>query len=197
MDIVFAVEGLSDLDIENAPERLKRLAAKAITHSLRKTRTASAREMREQVNFSARYLTGRENGRLMIATFPKSSDLVGRLRGRDRPTSLARFTKQKPRTAGTRSRRRGVRVTVKPNSPVQMERAFLMKLRGNNVGLAVRTENGQPPSAAYSPKYIGNNLYLLYGPSVDQVFRSVREDVSDVALEEMEKEFLRLSEALL
>ncbi len=197
MDYVVAVEGLEDIDLANAPLRVRKMASRAINYAMRRTRTQSARLMREQVNFGARYLTGRENGRLMIATFAKPGDLVGRIRGRDRPTSLAQFTKQKPRVAGgPRRRKKGVDVTVKPGAKVTMERAFLMNLRGGNVGLAVRT-NGGPPARAYKPKGIGNNLWLLYGPSVDQVFRSVAEDVSDDAAKLMEREFIRLAGALL
>ena len=197
MDYFVAVEGLSDIDLDDAPLKVRRFASQAVNHALRRTRTQASRLMLQQINFGARYLTGAENGRLRIAVFAKPSDLEGRIQGRDRPTSLARFSKQKAPVAGSpRRRKKGVDVTVKPGSKVTLEGAFLMNLRNGNTGLAVRTRGGKP-DAAYKPKPIGNNLWLLYGPSVDQVFRSVAEDVSDDAAREMETEFLRLSQALI
>ena len=72
-----------------------------------------------------------------------------------------------------------------------MGRAFVMELRGGNRGLAIRTD-GSKPRGAYKPKPIGKNLFLLYGPSVDQVFRTVSEDVAPDVADELEVEFNRL-----
>jgi hypothetical protein len=40
-------------------------------------------------------------------------------------------------------------------------------------------------------KQIGKNLYLLYGPSVDQVFRGVAADQAPAALDFLDVEFMR------
>ena len=78
-----------------------------------------------------------------------------------------------------------------------MNRAFLMNLRSGNLGLAVRLAPGERIDNKRRMVQMSNGLYLLYGPSVDQVFRSVAEDVSADAGDFLEQEFLRLTEALL
>lgn len=85
-----------------------------------------------------------------------------------------------------------------------MERAFLMRLKaGNsietksNLGLAVRTAKGKRPDKAYKPVKVSENLWLLYGVSVDQAFRTAREKVRPEAEAYLEAEFNRLLEVKL
>ncbi|MFC3724402.1 phage tail protein [Neoaquamicrobium sediminum] len=190
---VFMIEGLEDLgSLDDLKPQIVQAAHQAINRTLDRARTASAREIRKQVNFPAAYLQG-EDSRLSVTQRASSSRLEGVITGRRRATSLARFV------VGS-SRGKGVSVKVKPDKVETMKRAFLMKLRaGNasidtksNLGLAVRTRDGKKPSAAYKPVKIGENLYLLYGPSVDQVFRTVREDVAKDTQEFLNREFNRL-----
>lgn len=206
-DYAVIIEGLDGLDVENAPARVKRFASQALNRALRQTRTLAGRTMRQQIAFSSRELVG-ENGKLKIAQFATPSKIEGIIRGNDRPTSLTRFVKGAP-TPG----RAGVTVEVKTGKRTRLARAFVLKLKNENRGLAVRLRNGESLTnkkvqlrAAFSQgrrrgtasrRSSDFNLYLLYGPSVDQVFDSVRDDVSPQALDFMEKEFLRLTEALL
>jgi hypothetical protein len=179
-----AVEGLSDLgDLDEITPAVERAALRAVNLATRKARTRSSKEMRNQVAFSARYLSGNA-GRLAITETARRGSLQATITGRARPTSLARFT------VGGQTRR-GRRVQVKPGVAKRIGRSFVMNLRNGNKGLAVRTD-GSPPRGAYKPKKLSENLYLLYGPSVDQVFRTVSEDVSDDAAADMEQEFGRL-----
>lgn len=170
-------------DIEEIPERIRKAAMRAVNKTADRARTASAREMRNQVNFPASYLNA--EGRLQVTKRANQDDLEARITGRQAPTSLARFVQ------GTPKRGKGVRVQVKPGAARYMRRAFLMKLKNNNLGLAVRTDGG-PPKGAYKPKQISENLWLVYGPSIDQVFRTVAEDVSEPMADYLEAEFLRL-----
>ncbi|MEP1254358.1 MAG: hypothetical protein ABJI29_06340, partial [Alphaproteobacteria bacterium] len=55
---VVAVEGLAALDFDEVPERVKKFASRAINTTARRYRTKSAKAMREQIAFPARYLTG-------------------------------------------------------------------------------------------------------------------------------------------
>lgn len=190
---VVAVEGLEDLtDIESLEPKIVRRVQQAVNTTARRYRTASAKAMQEQINFAARYLSG-STGRLRVSQFADSSNLEAVITGRDRPTALARFASDRnPRVARKRG---GVRVAVSPGGSVFMEGAFLMSLRNGNLGLAVRTKDGKKPRNAYRPKQIrGTNIWLLYGPSVDQVFRGVAGDVQPEAADFLEREFLRLME---
>lgn len=191
---VVAMEGLDDLgEFENLPAKVLRAARAAVNKTTDRARAASARRIRDQVNFPARYLSG-EDGRLTITKRATGNDLEGIIRGRARPTSLARFM------SGSSAGRRGVTVSVKPGSARFMPRAFAIRLRAGsanldtkaNLGLAIRTKEGQRPRGAYKPKQIGKNLWLVYGPSVNQVFRSVADEVKPEMADFLETEFRRL-----
>lgn len=194
---VFAVEGLDAIkSIEDVPEAILVAARQAVNRTTERARTAAAREMRLQVNFPARYLSG-SDGRLQITKRAQGRSLSGVVTGRHRATSLARFV-----SGSATPGKRGVRVQVKPGSARFLKGAFLIKLRAGavgldtafNLGLAVRTKNGQKPSTAYKPLPIGKNLWLLFGPSVDQVFRTVAGDIAPEMAEFMDAEFKRLLE---
>jgi len=189
---VIAVEGLQGLDLSAVPEKVKRLASRAINTTARRYRTQAAREMRQQIAFPARYLTGAQSGRLRVARFASPEALSATIRGRDRPTSLATFVKG-PRRHGVKS----PTVEVGTGTREKLNRAFLMNLRSGNLGLAVRLAPGEKIDNKREMVQIVNGLYLLYGPSVDQVFRQVAADVSDDAADFLEQEFTRMSEALL
>jgi len=193
---VVAVEGLSDAieSVAEIPASITRFARLAVNHTARKSRTIASRKIREQVAFSASYLSD-ANGRLTITRHATDENPEAIITGRSRPTSLARFSN------GTRTSR-GVRVRVDPGGAKTMGRAFFMKLRAgrapietkSNKGLAIRLKPGETIANKHRMVQVSGNLYLLYGPSVDQVFRSVAEDIAPEAAEIMQREFLRLSE---
>lgn len=200
---VFVIEGLEGvMEQAQIEPKIELALMRALNASANWGRTRMSEEIRKQVNFGARYLTSGDNARLRVRQRASRSKLEAIIHGRDRPTSLARFTNDKVLAGGKRRRARGgkvgVRVRVKAGSAGKIiERAFLMRLRNNNLGLAVRTD-GSKPTGAYKPKAIGKNLWLLYGPSVDQVLWSVRRqdgvirEVEPRIVEYMEKEFWRL-----
>lgn len=183
---VVAIEGLSALgEIESLSERERIAAIRAVNKTADRARTAASRLMRSQVDFTASYL----NERLTVAKRASGTNLEAVIRGRDRPTSLARFVTGNTKAGSTP-------VMVKPGVAKFVKRSFIMKLRGaggelTNRGLAVRTSGG-PPKGAYKPARISDTLWLLYGVSVDQAFRSVRGEITPDAAIFLEAEFLRL-----
>lgn len=186
------IEGLEALDdlVDISPE-IERKAIQAINKTTRRTRTEASRQIRNQIRLKASYLN--QEDRLSMK-FARAGKLEGRISGRDRPTSLARFVTNKSgsvRDMNRRFRRSGARIQVKPGATRVARKAFAVPLRGGNVGLAIRTKGG-PPQRAYKPKKLSDNVYLLYGPSIDQVFSTVREDLEDDAAEFLEYEFNRL-----
>lgn len=177
---------------EDLDSDVRTALVRSINRVADRTRTRVAREVRDQVNFPASYLSPSE-GKLVVTGRARSDELEARISGRDRATSLARFTNQK--IGGRRGK--GVAVSVAAGGRKKtIERAFLMNLKNGNTGLAVRT-NGGPPAGAWKPREIAKNLYLLYGPSVDQTLLSatgddgVFEDVTPETLELLEYEFSR------
>ncbi len=189
---VVAVEGLDAIDLDTVPTKIRQFAVRSINTTARRFRTESSRRIRQQVAFPARYLDSRADGNLRITRNATADAMQAVIQGRFRPTSLARFVKG-PRTGG----RRAPTVEVAPGNRQKMNRAFLMNLRSGNVGLAVRLRPGERIENKRKMVQIDSGLYLLYGPSVDQVFREVSEEVSDEAAAFLEKEFLRMTEALL
>lgn len=193
--VVVAIEGIEDIpDLEAMTPEITRAARRAVNAATDRARAWSAKAIEEQVNFPPNYLRG-ENSRLRVVKRAKGNDLESVIQGRFEPTSLARFA------VGTRVGHKkvgGVPLEIKPGSSVFMKRAFLVGLQAGdprvrnlaNVGLAVRSESR--PRAAYKPRKLGENLWLLYGPSVDQVFRDVAQDVQPRVDEYLNREFTRL-----
>ena len=198
MSYMVFVEGLSNLKaLELASKGNIQLAAqRAINRTADTTRTASAREIRRQVNFPAQYLTP-SAGRLAVSKRAGPGSLEAIIKGQHRATSLARFV-----TGSTRVGKAGVTVQVQPGVAKRMSRAFLIRLpHGSgkvdtkfNLGLAIRLKPGERLQNKKKAIRMARGLYLLYGPSVDQVFQTVASDVSPEAAEKLEEEFLRLLE---
>lgn len=193
---VVAVEGLSALRaLEQIPANVKRAALQAVNRTADRTRTRSAKLMREQVNWRASYLSP-SGDRFTVTQRARADSLEARITARQRATSLARFSSGSP---GSKS---GVSVEVAPGFAKFMKRAFLIRLRAgsapidtrSNLGLAIRLRPGETVKNKHVmiPLQKGSNVYLLYGPSVDQVFRSVAGEVAPDALDFLEDEFLRL-----
>lgn len=191
---VFAVEGLTDLGpIAEIQEHVRMAAIQAINKTAEHSRTLGARRIGEQVALSASYLS-QANGRLVISKKAQGLSLSAAITGRFRPTSLARFSK------GAVPGQRGAKVTVKPGHLKQIPRGFFIRLRSGavltetqyNLGLAIRLKPGERLINKKQFVQLGKNLYLLYGPSVDQVFRSVAPEISPDAAEFLEREFKRL-----
>ena len=162
--VVF-IHGLTESEaLDSAPEKIAKAARMAINRTADRSRTAISRAIRAQLNFSARYL----DGKLKVDKRASNSDLEAVIKGTDRPTMLARFSRD-----GSASSRKAkqVRVEIKPGVAKFIRNAFIIKLRNNNLGLAWRSKSGSAPSGAWKPKEISPNLWLLYGPSVDQAFR--------------------------
>lgn len=187
---IFA-DGLEDIgNLDDLKPEIERAAYRAINATADWTRTRSEERIRDQVNFPAGYLKPGQ-GRLIVSHRAGPGQLFASLTARRRATSLARFV-----TSGTPGKK-GVNVNVHKNQTLQ--NAFLMRLRAgtdietrNNLGLAIRTRRGERPDRAYKPVRISDTLWLLYGPSVDQVFRTVREDVRPDAEKYLASEFQRL-----
>jgi hypothetical protein len=196
------VEGLTDLkQFEAERDAIKTAAYQAINKTTERGRAQAARDIRDQVNFPATYLSP-AGKRLFVSKKAQRSDLEGRIKARTRATSLARFVTGVPQTT-----KAGVTVEIAPGRARFMKRAFLVKLRAgsaeidtrNNLGLAVRLKPGEILRNKSDARRLDRGLYLLYGPSVDQVFRArdgsgVAEEISPSLLDFMEREFLRLVE---
>lgn len=148
------------------------------------------KDIESQVAFPPGYL--KRDDRLSVTRKATRSNIEAVITGRDRATSLARFAGgQTPRS----TRKTGVTVQVKRGKTTHMKKAFLVNLRNGNIGLATRDKS--LISRAYKPVALDRGVFLLYGPSVDQVMRTVAEDnlpqIGKVLSNEFLRQFTRLS----
>lgn len=150
--------------------------------------------MEDEVAFPKGYLNKDRLGVTQHAT-PQRLEAV--IKGRDRPTSLARFAAKGQSPQNTR--KGGVRITVKPGAGKYLKGAWLVSLNNGNIGLAVRLKPGTTfTNKKDAPKVqLAPDVYLLYGPSVDQVFGEVAfektDDIERLVASEFFRQFARLS----
>lgn len=204
MSIAVEIKGLDELValFDQLPEVAEEAARLAINDTARFARRLGSRKVRDEVNFRQRYLGNDEEGALTVASFA-STGTGGEavIRARNDARSLASFAQGRPRFG-----KAGARVRVAPGSTQTMKRAFFMKLRRGsadiddenyNVGLAIRLKKGERVSNKRQMKALGGGLYLLYGPSVAQVFDDValemQNEVSNYLATEFVRQFERLS----
>lgn len=196
-DTIIAIDGLSAYrSLEEIPEKVLIAAARAINRTTERARTAGGREIRKQVNLPARYV----NDNLFTGASATTDRLERAIYGRFRATSLARYAKGSPESS---RRAGGVNLTIAPGSARFMKRAFLVRLRGEggdtganaNIGLAIRLRPGETiRNKKFSLTATKSGFTLLYGPSIDQLFQTVRDDITPDTSEFLEREFLRLVE---
>lgn len=141
----------------------------------------------DQVNFPKDYLSG---DRLRVTKRARQGDLEAIIGARKRATSLARFAAAST-VIGSRGRV-GVKVKVKKQT-THLKAAWLVRLRNGNVGVAVRLKPGQKINNKNGSTrwLVPGSVALLYGPSVDQVFRDTSENIATPVGRLLRTEFLR------
>ena len=184
--LIPTITGLSRFEsrYRAAPRVATRAARLAINDTIRWSRTRGSRAIRQQVNLTVAYLN--TPGRFEISRFASDKSLEARLVARQRPTQLIRYgARQRWIKGKTVDRKRaGIRVKVKRAGRSRVIRqAFFVRLRrgtqeGGNQGIAVRnTEGLNLRKLGVSTSKRSDTFQVLYAPSVDQVFRGVREDL--------------------
>lgn len=205
MSVQVQLRGFDELRqfVRGIPERVDEASSVAINDTLKFGQAESSRRIRKEIAFSASYIGSAENPSSRLAVSRKASPqrLEGAITGRARATSLARFKTGEKK--GRNGKKGYVRVKVKAGGAARsIPGAFTIKLRrgnaaydpGNgNEGIAVRLKDGELPEGLNKKKMvqIEGSLYLLYGPSVDQIFRKVREDVAPILADKVGDNFVR------
>lgn len=176
------------------PEKSSKAASMAINKVANRTGMTTARdEILKEIAFPKDYLQG---DRLRVSRNATPDNLEAVIAARQRATSLARFAR------GGVIGRAGVSVEVGRGSSTLLRQAWLVRLKKGasltqdnyNVGLAVRIK---PGDELRNKKYehqswlIPGVVALLYGPSVDQVFRDVADKISPKIMDQVEAEFFR------
>lgn len=206
MTVSILTAGSKELEryLQTMPEltaRAMRLAINGVTKG--KGMTAIKRQMLDEIAFPSGYLNA---DRLKVTKLASDTNLESVITGRKRATSLARFVTGNPIPNSRRSD--GVSVKVQKGRTTYLKNAFLVRLKRGasltednfNIGLAVRLKPGERlanKNTGHKAWLVPNKVALLYGPSVDQVFAGVIEELmpvigTDVAAE-FHRQFARLS----
>jgi hypothetical protein len=190
-------ESVLDLSryLDTLPDVTRRAARLAINDTMQRQAMPLIRQkIKADAAFPPGYLD--DPKRLGIEQYATEAKLEGAIMARQRPTSLARFAIGSP-APGARG---GVQIAVKPGGGRTLDRAFLLRLRSGaelnddafNLGLAVRLRPGETLTGKRIQTKRGpSGLTLLYGPSVDQLFRQISNEVSPALAEGMASQFLR------
>lgn len=194
--ITIDTSGIKDFEnfLRQFPQRTSKALSIAINDTIRDVLLPAAREQIEQeVNFPAGYVN---DDRLQVTQWSTPTQLRATVAGRGRATSLYRFSDLPP--PGVPLKGRAATVTVHPGRPKKMGRAFAVQLNSGNVGMAIRLRPGEKLAniREYTPIELAKNVYILYGPSVDQVFQGVAIDIEPKVMEALEIEFYRQFERL-
>ncbi len=194
------VEGLQDVaQLGGDLDDIQFNAVRAINTIAERGRAEGKRRILAQVNFPASYLNP-AGKRFLVSRTATRGKLEAAIAARARPTSLARFA------TGTLSpNKQGVNVEVHPGKARFLKRAFIIKLPAgaagldtkSNFGLAVRLKAGDTLRNKRNVVRMARGLYLLYGPSVQQVFldnqgEGVAADLQPELADKLADEFLRL-----
>lgn len=192
------------MEFERFVERAPGAAREAARMAINDVVTGSGmkliqKSMMAQVAFPAGYLTG---DRLRVIKRATNQNLEAAIVGRKRATSLARFA-----SGASIMGKQGVRVRVQKGRATYMKNAWLVRLKAGasltednyNIGLALRIRPGERinKKTTHQSWLEPGRVALLYGPSVDQVFRevaySVDEPIAIMVTDEFFRQFARLT----
>lgn len=179
------------------PAVARKAARLSINDTSRRAVPGFRKEMLAEVNFPPGYLEGDRFGVTKQAT---DNDLEAAITARQRPTSLARFAQGQSFEGARRTGGVNVRVNRGGGSK-RIKGAFFVRLRrgrdtqdGFNLGLAIRLKPGdrlRGRRKGGAGVMLAPDLYILQGPSVDQVFREVSVAGSPKVADDLVKEFTR------
>lgn len=197
MNITFKSSGLDKIieGMKSFSGNVQLDSVRAVNKVIASSRAGAAGEILQQVRFPTGYLGSPNDARARLAITKRATqnDVEAVISARVRPTSLARFISGSGKPGD-------IRVSVGRGVSQLLRGAFVVRLRSGasitedsfNLGLAVRTHKGSTLRNSRGAKQIGPNLFLLYGPSVDQVFQTVREDIAPKAVADLRSEMVRL-----
>ena len=213
LTVLIDVEGLNEFKrtFEIAPQISARAARYAINDTAQRKGLKLSRDaMTAQVAFPRGYLSevGRGGEKRFRLSYPATDTrLEAGILATQSPTPLARFSPDRGRFVARGPARRNkegkrppIRVQIQPGREELLKSAFFVSLRSGNTGLGIRLKRGETLTNTVGAKIITTGplagVALLYGPSVDQVFRTVAVDISPPLLEALTVEYLRQFERL-
>lgn len=181
--------GLSEAKAEfsDLPVKLKAALIKTINNVVPDVRSIAIERITEQVALSKSYV----QGRLFVSQRANNTDPTAVISGRVRSTQLRRYKGTQLYVSAKlpgKKRLAGTSVQVKTGRGASvLKHTWLIKLKhgetdaraGLTMGIAERTGKDR------------NDFKILYGPSVDQVWRDVKDEITPDVEKLLEAEWLR------
>lgn len=190
------IQGLAEF-VARTPEVAAEAAKLAVGDAAEWGRNLSKREMVSAVNLPADALAGR---RFRISQRPTTANPEAVISADNNPLGLSRFVvSQKARGAAHPKVRILVGGATKSFSDpdIKGSYSFLIPTPGgaDGVGLALRTK--EPLRNSQAARKIGRDLYLLSGPSVNQMFGQLMPTIVPRVEAKLQTEFARQYERLI
>ena len=184
-------KGLAEMAryLQRFPETAREAAMLAINQVADRNALRDIRAgIEEQIAFPKGYL--QQQDRLSVSKKATRNNLSAIITARDRATSLARFSDAR---SPAETRGKPLRIQVKRGRTSILRAAFLVQLKNGNIGLAVRLKDGETIQNKREVKAVlfEKNIYLLYGPSVDQIFQTLLPELAPGILDRVDAEFSR------
>lgn len=167
--------------IRRFPEVAAKAQTLAANDTIRWAKTRSTEAIQGELNVPKAALAGKRFDITQYAT-PNRPEAV--LSAEFSPLNLARFSTVKP-GQGVKPR-----IQVTPGGAVpDLSHSFYIPGPSGGFGLAVRTKGAMTNSR--KARQIGKNLYILFGPSVDQAFRTSMPTLVPQVMDQFESNFYR------
>ncbi len=168
---------------------IKKAEYRTVNAVASKNRTAGSKAIRNEIKLPAEYV----NKRLYVSKKATLNNAEAIITGRKRPTRLATYGAKQLlkaaggakgdslRSIGSGKKQAGVSVRVRRSEGRKKYRkAFLLPLEsGNGMGMFIRFGSGK------------KDIRHMYGPSVDMVWRDVKEDLRPKIRRDLSTEFSR------
>lgn len=203
--ITLSMKGMRDLETfaKEFPAEVDTAAQRAVNYTLVKVRTQTTRDMQKQVELGKSYL----DSKLRITRKATIKNPIGEISGAFEPISLARFAR------GTIKRGKPIKVRVKKGGSVtKFSNAAIVPLSRGGIGFLVRMKKGETLKGSSAARPLlprkrkdgsrsdpATKAYLLYGPSVNQLFKEMLKtnEIIPVANDILEQEFFRQMKVLI
>lgn len=180
-------KGIEDLDryVARLGDGANRAAVMAVNDTADWARVRIKRQMQSEVNLGE---TAFGKGKFGITRRANPADLQAIVSASRQPYSLSRFKTDTPEfgpKAGP------VKVRIKAGgSTVTLKRAFYLRAPNGAVGIAVRSK--QPLDNSRGARRVkGTDIYVLFGPSPDQLMRRLAPDSVPAVENYLNREFSR------
>lgn len=186
MPAYVALENVMDLDdLRQVIDRHGEAILHAVNDAGRWAHHEAHKRVSKDLNWPAGYINQqRLKFRPARGNFKIGAGGAAVITARSRPTVISRFNGMTVK--GPDGKNFGVKVEVTRGKPKTIRKAFMRTMNGNALVLIRDYSYREMPNIKAS-KYVWNGLVTLYGPSVDQVFRTHRDGPDGIATQALDK----------